>query len=431
MNTKKLILVLFGSLFMLLGLHASESGSILDSQKVETKESDARKEVCESYGRFLNGKPGDTLPIDFGVIRDFDCNKGSGFWGLGGNYDDIRKVLVLVEHLEKQSDDVSLQFLKNVKNFYSMLFHKMLSASDIKNDKDARDLLSFCGELYALGNIKINTVLTKLLLVLWLINSGSDNYEARKVKFASAIEALRAQALEINKTALQASVENSTRIMSFFRLMNGAKIKEPMLKSNRWRRILIITVIVFIAIVIIGGGCWFCFGHMEPTWHLRAKIFGVINDKIINTVKETVANVKKMFKDDVNAKEIAEDTTTKIIDGITSAISKEENLKKICDSLEKIDQSMNKSIKPEGFFHQLISLGLDVLGKGTLREVIVELKKDAPTWIHKILENHLKKEQQEFNKKESENKLLLLENEKKMLTLKQENDELKKKIEIK
>jgi len=419
MNMKKLILAVFGSIFMLCGLHAQEAGSVLESQDPETKVSDARKDVWEGYGRFLNAGLSNTLSVDFvsklGTIRDFDFNNGSGFFGLGSSYDAIRKVLMLVEHLEKQTDELSIQFLKNINSFYSMLFHKTLASADVRSDKDARDLLSFCDELYALGNSKINTVLTKVLLVLWLVNSSNDHYEDRKSKFASAIDALRVQALEINTTVLQASAENRSRLNAFFRLMNGSKVKEPMLKSNRWKKILITIVIVILVALIIAGVCWFIFVY-KAEWQCWDKVSKLVLAPLKTKADELSIYLKGFFKP--ASEQIGDKLGKALNDAVDRLVLKFEDIsQKLIKRVDDLSDAKIKTLRLEmdGIINTLKQeIEKDILPK--MKETGKELITDGLKQVNVLSSNKIKeivREMDDFRKKiksdVEEEKILVLD----------------------
>lgn len=169
----------------------------------------------------------------------------------------------LIEWLSKQTDRNSVFLLRKINELFFLEFHSYIAALDLKN-KSCAELLMHCQELfhfnvvldestpYAPYYYPFRTTLTKLFLIMTIINNSQMKYEERKETFLFALDELKLELIYTNKWLAQKAIDQN-KITAFITFIASFGVKEPFIRPQYIRKM----VIFAIATVALGAFIYF------------------------------------------------------------------------------------------------------------------------------------------------------------------------------
>jgi hypothetical protein len=165
-------------------------------------------------------------------------------------------LLRLIEWLEKRDDSDSFFLLKRLNKLMFLELTHYLSGLELEKEVCA-GLIDGCQDLYSFkaspdGYVvkPFRATLSKLFLVMNMINASDVNYKNRKETFALALGKVKKEMIDINKKLGTAKIDEDI-IKSFISALEIHAVKEPLVQAHTIRNTVIIITVLTVAGLLI------------------------------------------------------------------------------------------------------------------------------------------------------------------------------------
>lgn len=165
-------------------------------------------------------------------------------------------ILRLVLFLERKNDQDSCVLLKKIDKFSFLKMHRLLASGDLQK-RSAQRILSCLEDLYGHKIVTpegvlspFRTVLTKLLIVLFLINDGQAAYASRKETMLLHMNKIKQELLGINNTLGGQKIDQQI-IKDFTTLVAINQTRKPIIQPNNFKNVMIGFVVCSIVLALI------------------------------------------------------------------------------------------------------------------------------------------------------------------------------------
>lgn len=174
----------------------------------------------------------------------------------GGVQKEAMIILALIEWLDNQKDQTSRLLLAKLNSLYFLEFTRFIVSLDSSKTRST-ELLEDFQTLYHyaindrdLGHVEpFRIALSKLILLVHMVNESELRYEHRKETLALALDKIKTEMLHINDEFGTSKLDGV--IKSFVTLLEVYAVREPLVKPRTMEKIIWGTVVVIVAVIII------------------------------------------------------------------------------------------------------------------------------------------------------------------------------------
>ncbi len=165
-------------------------------------------------------------------------------------------LLRLIVFLENKNDQDAYLLLKKINKFFFLKMHRLLAEGDIQRPASLT-ILSCLTDLYGhkivtpAGIIApFRTALTKVLIVLAMVNDGHSQYDSRKETMMLHMNKVKQELLAINNTLGDQRI-NPKVIKKFTILVGAYQTRKPMIQPTNYKKEMIIIFSLCLIAVIV------------------------------------------------------------------------------------------------------------------------------------------------------------------------------------
>jgi hypothetical protein len=165
-------------------------------------------------------------------------------------------LLRLIFFLEKKNDQDAHLLLKKINKFFFLKMHRLIAEGDLQK-RSSQKILSCLADLYGHKIVTpegitepFRTVLTKMLIVLIMINDGQVSYASRKETMILHMNKLKQELLSINNTLGVQKIDQDI-IKDFTTLVAIHQTRKPMIQPSNYKNFFFIVTICAVLIMVV------------------------------------------------------------------------------------------------------------------------------------------------------------------------------------